>query len=215
MPDQQATFFLLQVPGKSSDSKHTLADEAHAFHSKLASTNPNLKPRYRDDMRRFADRGELFGVRRGKSGEWVGVGYAVMHDDESEYEIGGLAVSDSVRSCGIGELLAHIVIAYVITYDSPLPCPIVAYVHTDNTDPRPLLKSLGFESVGQVSVSTTEGTSYRHKFQLPRSAIRKLADWLDKFHGLLRDKKSTVETDLDLDVMRSVLNAEGAKGDKD
>jgi ribosomal protein S18 acetylase RimI-like enzyme len=210
----QIALFLLQVPGGQTDSGHALADGAYAFHSKLASTNPNLKPRRQNDMRLFAERGELFGVREGKDGEWIAVGYAVMHEDESEYEIGGLAVSDPFRSCGVGETLAHIVIAHVISHENPFSYSIVAYVHTDNKDPIPLLKSLGFEKVDRVPVSTTEGTEYRHKFRLSRSAIRQLADWLDTFNGLLGNKKYRVETDLDLDSMRNVLRAEAARTDE-
>jgi len=204
MDNEQAAFFLLQVPPK-------LADAAHAFHSKLASENPNLKPRKLDEVRQFADAGDLFGVRLGRDGEWVGVCYAVYHEQELEYEIGGMALCEPVQEKGVAAVLTRTVIAQVIATEYPMSYTIVAYVNPDNGDPRPLLKKLGFENIGSVTVTTDSGVMSKDKFTLPASAVRPLSNWFNAFNGVLRDQKTRIETDLDLDVLREVLRAEADK----
>ena len=46
-------------------------EEAHAFHEKSLTTNPDLVPRTLTDFRRIADDEQLFGVREQPSEELV------------------------------------------------------------------------------------------------------------------------------------------------
>jgi hypothetical protein len=169
---------------------------AHAFHLSLASKNPFIKQRDLEQMREFAENGELFGVRRANSCEPVATCYATLHEEEGEYEMGGLGVADQDRKVGLASVLIRVAIAHIIAYDEfHKSFEIVAYVDASNLHPRKLLKTLEFESIGRIS----RAGAIKEKFAfLPRRGLPRLSEWFDNFNGFLQDGiPAVIESDLD------------------
>lgn len=77
-----------------------LASKAFAFFKAVQSTDSHIWPRTEQDICRYATEGALFGIRRSDSDEFVGLCYAMLNDQEAEFEIGGLIVASTVQGLG-------------------------------------------------------------------------------------------------------------------
>jgi GNAT superfamily N-acetyltransferase len=197
MPGAPDAFIFSQVPD-------TAAGEAFAFHQSVAASDPHLMPRSEGEIQDFANKGELFGARNASSGEFIALCYATLEDAKHEWEIGGLAVIPETQKLGIGTVLVRFALCSIIANERPwhFGDEIIAYVHEENPKPRNLLKSIGFEPIsgpnGLLTIPghlappsmkrNSGGNVVGHKFKLPRSAVRQLADWFIRdFSGVLLD----------------------------
>jgi len=179
--------------------------DAFAFHQKmLASNGFYLWPRDLSDIRRFANDGELFGVRN-SAGKLVGICYATMLSEkerttigENGWELGGVTVEKSVQHLGIGTLLVRFALGHTIALNRPWynKQQIITLVHEENNKPQALLKLLGFENSGEVKFDeappaikrNASGKVVAHKFVFPHNAVRGLYDWFKNFNGSLNNE---------------------------
>jgi ribosomal protein S18 acetylase RimI-like enzyme len=184
-------FIFFQIPS-------TLAKQAFAFHQSISSSNEHIWPRTQEQVEQFSKDGELFGVRRASTGEFVGLCYATL--DGNEWELGGLTVEESTRRSGLGEALVRFALACTIAYQRPWAYAqeLVAHVHEANDKPRNLLKRVGFEHVGKVELPgdkapasmkrNAEGKVVGDIFRFPRNGVAELSSWFAKdFKGTLAD----------------------------
>jgi RimJ/RimL family protein N-acetyltransferase len=199
MHDQQDAFIFSQIPPK-------LASTAHGFLQSASSTNPFLKPRDIEEMRKFAEAGELFGVRKARNGELVATCYAIRQR-EQEFEVGGLVVSKPIQNLGVATVLVRFVLAYTLSYEFPRSYTVVAYVDQRNAEPRPLLQGLGFEQVETTGIAPT----LKDKFRFSSAGVRRLSEWFNRFDGFLKDGETPATIEAELDQIRAVLAAEAAK----
>ena len=183
----------------------TAASEAFSFHQQVASNDQHILPRSEEEIKSFAEKGELFGVRKASSDQLVALCYATLDEEHHEWEVGGLHVLDSLQRLGIGEILVRFVLCLVVAHERPWDSgdKVIAIVHEENQKPRKLLRSIGFQQMpppeGRVTLPkeraapsmkrNAEGEIVGHKFNFPREAIKSLCAWLTQnFLGVtLRD----------------------------
>jgi len=199
-PHAVPSYIFSQIPD-------TIAAEAFAFFQSVASVDPHMMPRSEGEIQEFANRGELFGVRNAESGALVAMAYATLEEGKREWEFGGLIVADNVQKLGIGTTLAGFTLCSLIANERPWyrGDTIITHVHEANPDPRNLLNGWGFQPIegpdgktilkGEMAPPSmkrnAEGNVVGDKFRLPRAAVRKLANWINKeFQGVLRDGKT-------------------------
>ena len=189
-----ALFFeFCQVPSTS-------AAKAFVFFKTVQSTDTHIWPRTSEEINRFAQDGALFGIRRSDTEEYVGLCYAVLNEDETEFEIGGLIVASTAQNLGLGTILTRFAVAHVIANERPwhYKREIISYIHESNKAPRNVFVSSWFtylssepvpEHVAPPSMKrNAEGKLVGDKFLFPRSAVPKLSKWLNEvFNGILRD----------------------------
>lgn len=197
MTDAPESYIFSQIPDSS-------AAEAFSFHQLVASSDPHIMPRSESQIKVFAERGELFGVRKATSGTFVAICYATLEERSHEWEIGGLTVLDELRKLGIGTVLVRFTLCSVIANERPWDFgdKIIAHVHEENPKPRGLLQAIGFELLaGKEGIvilpgesappsmkRNAEGNVVGHTFQFPRAAVRQLYNWLNgEWRGVLRD----------------------------
>lgn len=147
MANAPSSFLFAEVPS-------TDAAAAFAFHHSIAKSNEYIYPRSEQELLQFAEERELFGVRRVDTAEFVGLCYAHLDEQSSEWEIGGLTINADVQRIGLGAVLARFALAHTIATDRPWNYhqEIVANVHIENDKPRKLLERLGFEHVGTTKL---------------------------------------------------------------
>ena len=178
--------------------------EAFAFHQKfLSSAGPYLWPRDSDQIKKFAEIGELFGVRQ-MTGSLVGLCYATELSQEEArqinltgWELGGVTVEKTAQRRGLGALLVRFALGHTILNQRPWfnRQEIVTLVHEENQKPLSVLKQLGFEKRGQVEFPNAPETVRRNdagkviadKYIFPHSAVRELHRWFNNFRGDLGD----------------------------
>jgi Acetyltransferase (GNAT) family len=196
--DVPVSFCFSVVPPSSSA-------EAYSFHRHLSSSNPLIWPREEQEIERFAENGELFGVRS-ERGQLVGLCYATLDKRKKEWEIGGLAVSDRLGKLGVGTMLTEFALAHTLAFNQPWANgqQVVAYVHEGNNDPRKLANNLGFEFLCRVKVSArnappsmkrdAEGNLVGDKFRFTVEGLHRLCRWLTEFNGTVRSgRKATFD----------------------
>jgi len=176
-------FIFFQVSSKFSS-------QAFAFHKSIASTNAHIWPRTETQIKKYAEDGELFAVRKAACGTFVGLCYATLVGEE--WEIGGLAVDDTIQKHHLGSILVRFALAHTISFQSPWAVHqhIIAYVHEENPKPRNLLARLEFEHDCQVKIPGTaappsmkrdaDGNVVGDKFKYPPKAVAALAKWFDR-----------------------------------
>jgi len=187
------TFVFFQVSSKD-------AKEAFDFHLSLSS-DEHILPRTHQEIEQFTADGELFGVHKASSGEYVGLCYVHLEGDKHELELGGLTVSDGMRRLHVGSVLASFALAHSIANQNPWKYgqEVIAHVHQENQEPRSLLTRIGFEHIGTETLRgdkapasmkrNEEGNVVGDKFLFPRTKVAQLADWFDKgFDGTLADR---------------------------
>lgn len=193
------------------------AATAYAFHHSLASTNSHIWPRTEEQLKKFAEEGELFGVRKSRTGELLALCYATLDENSKGYEIGGLTVAPSFQRLGIATVLVSFALAHVLVWDQPwtLGQRIIAHVHESNSNPRKLLEGMGFQKAGTVTAPDTapatmkrnpEGKVVGDVYVFPHAASRGLSDWFNRFQELLSDEKTGAHI-VDLQELRATLRA--------
>lgn len=119
---------------------------AYALHKSLAGASPFLWVRPEEKIREFAEAGCFFAAMDMDSGDVIGVCYA-REEKKEGWEIGGISVVESARKFSVASTLFRLAIARVFTYVDPWVSgrPVIAHVHAQNQDPRPLIeKALKF-----------------------------------------------------------------------
>jgi len=182
------------------------AETAFAFHKQIATNNLHIWPRDYNFIKELAEGNSLYGVRRGESGEYVALCYAVLDEEKKEWELGGLAVEPSVQRLGIAAILARFALANTIIFEQPSSSgdDLIAYVHEANEDSRKLLDSLGFAHVGTFPVPAeeaphgmkrnAEGNLVGDKFIFTPDGLVRLSKWFDEvFDGTLDHGNATVQ----------------------
>jgi GNAT superfamily N-acetyltransferase len=198
------SFVFAQVPS-------TAAENAFEFHRNIARKGIHIHPRIESEIAEFAQSGHLFGVRRKNTNEFVGLCYVVQDSAERDWQLGGLTVT--IQKQGIGELLVRFALAHTIVYGILLQegkwvQKILAYVRNDNSVPRRLLRSLGFEHSGTDVFSYEDAPAWMERnrergnivfdeFAFTLDGLRQLATWFDeRFDGTLHPSGAEAQIDL-------------------
>jgi len=185
-------FVFFQVSSKE-------ATDAFAFHQS-SSSDEYIWPRSQQDIQRFCDDGELFGVKRTRTGKYVGLCY--VHLEGHEWELGGLVVSDDTRGLGIGSVLASFALAHTIANQRPWVYgqDVIAHVHEYNQKPRNVLQKIGFEQTGKTPPVPNAPPSMRRNpagevigdiFRFPKEKVKQLSAWLNAYNGNLAKGAAT------------------------
>ena len=216
MDSAPISFVFFQVPSTS-------AIRAFAFFKSVQSTDSHLFPRSEEDLYRYATEGALFGIRLSDSDEFVGLCYAVLNQEETEFEIGGLIVASTAQNLGLGTILTRFAVAHVIANERPwhYKREIISHIHESNNAPRNVFATSWFTFVGKEIVPeehapasmkrNADGQLVGDKFLFPRSSVPALSKWLDEeFDGTLRnDAVIVIELPpAGLDGLRSALHEE-------
>jgi hypothetical protein len=135
----------------------------------------------------------------------VGLCYAVLNTEETEFEIGGLVVASTAQKLGLGTILTRFAVMHVIANERPwhYKRTIIAHIHESNNAPRNVFARNWFTYLGKETVPeeiappsmkrNAEGKLVGDKFLLPRSAVPELSKWLnEEFNGTLRDGTAIV-----------------------
>lgn len=178
----------------------TSAEKAFAFFKVVQSTNSHIWPRTEEEIHAFATDGALFGTRRSDTEEFVGLCYAALNEEETEFEIGGLLVASTAQNLGLGTVLTRFALAHVIANERPWHYhrEVIAHIHESNNAPRNIFANSWFVHIERVIVPehiapacmkrNADGKLVGDKFLFPRSAVRELSNWLSaQFDGTLRD----------------------------
>jgi len=189
-------FVFSQVPSQ-------LATQAYTFHESQ-SGNEHIWPRDADQIKQYAESGQLFGVRKASTGEFVGLCYGILDGEHgNEWEIGGLTVPQEMRHLHLATFLVRFATAHTIAMQRPWHYgqEVIAYVHKENDKPRNLLGRIGFEFQEPVFIPgdkapasmkrNADGKVPGDKFRFPPSAVKGLLNWLvHEFKGVLDDGKN-------------------------
>jgi RimJ/RimL family protein N-acetyltransferase len=201
MSDTSDCFRFFQV--QSTD-----VQRAFKFHKSIADANEHIWPRTETEIECYAKDGELFGIIRDDSGEFVGLCYSHLDDKTNEWEIGGLAVTDRFQKLHLGSFLIRFALAHTISVGDPWKYGqrIIAHVHSDNNAPRNLLNRINFEYLGTIEVPADaappsmkrnpNGKLIGDEFEFKKSSVRSLYEWfIGEFKRPLADGKAVVEFD--------------------
>lgn len=191
MVNAPETFIFFQVPS-------TAATEAFSFHE--AAANPHIWLRTPEQIKEYADNGELFGVRRQSTGGMVALCYAVLDEHTDEWEVGGLTVAQSAQNFGIATLLMRFAVAHIIATQRPWSYgqEVITMAHEANDEPRKIFARLGFEQRDRVLAPPSAPASMKRnaagevwgdKFLLPHNAIHQL------LASFKQDPKSMLRSD--------------------
>jgi len=191
-------FVFFQVPS-------TYAYKAFSFFKSVQSADAHIWPRTEGDLARFAADGSLFGIRRSDTEELVGLCYAVLNEEETEYEIGGLIVASTAQNLGLGTILTRFALSHLIANERPwhYKRKIIAHIHELNNAPRNVFGATGFMLVDKEIVPdhiappsmkrNPEGKLVGDKLLFPRSAVPELLKWLnEEFNGILRNGSAII-----------------------
>lgn len=180
------------------------ADQAFAFHDKVAKTNGHIWPRTKKDIFDFCENGALFGARRKIDEALVAICYVAFDKKENAWEVGGLTVEKEVQNLGIGTVLVKMAIAHTLVLDHSSEHQdrkIIAHVHEANEEPRKLLEKMGFKLTGKVKIPASaapptmkrnaDGTITGDAFELSIAGVKAICIWLDtEFDGSIGKGKA-------------------------
>ena len=189
MTEQRDILFLAKVTRKD-------AEVAYHFHERMAA-NPDshLWARSEHQIKKLIKDGCVFGAWMGTDKKLVALCYVALSDNEENWEIGGMAVDDTVKRRKIGTVLLQFALAYMIVHEEPWNTKnnqrVIAHVHESNQDPRSMMEKLGFRAVGSVEVSecenppkwmkrNTAGKIIGHQYEFPPASSKRLAAWFDE-----------------------------------
>lgn len=186
-------FIFFQVSSK-------FAADAFSFHQSISSSNEHIWPRTEEQIKRYAQSGELFAVRIASTQEFIGLCYVTL-DDTNQWEVGGVTVANKVQKFHLGSVLVRFALAHTIAYQRPwhYEQKIIAHVHEDNQKPRHLLARIGFEFTKKVEVPgnvapasmkrNAEGKVCGDEFEFPPEAVVGLQEWFERDpSGMLADR---------------------------
>lgn len=174
---------------------------AFAFYENTATEH--IWPRSLDDIRRYCESGELFGIKSDDTGEFAGLCYVVLDEGEQAWEVGGLIVAEPFRRGGLGMFLLQIALAHTLMFQQPWANNqrIIAHVHEANKKPRGLLTDLKFEHSRQIEIPSdvapesmarnAEGKLIGDEFEFRKDSLIQLSGWLnEEFDGTLGPDKT-------------------------
>ena len=181
---------------------------AHSFLERAATEH--IFPRTQEDMRRYADAGELFGVKTTHDGEFIALCYVTLDDDTDRWELGGLLVDNAHLHAGIGRFIARMSLAITVAYNDPFKYGqrVIAHVHELNDRPRRLLTQVGFvltpekeelpPEIAPASMArNAEGRVIGDVFEFIRDELPKLSRWISQeFDGTFGPGRPSVELNL-------------------
>jgi RimJ/RimL family protein N-acetyltransferase len=182
-------FIFFQVSSK-------FAADAFSFHQLISSSNEHIWPRTEEQIKRYAESGELFAVRIASTQEFVGLCYVTL-DETNQWEVGGVTVADEVQKFHLGSVLVRFALAHTIAYQRPWHYgqKIIAHVHEDNQKPRNLLTRIGFEFAKKVEVPgdvapatmkrNAEGKVCGDEFEFLPNAVVGLQGWFELDSSLM------------------------------
>lgn len=202
-------FIFSQIPARD-------AETAFQFHQLHALNDEYIWPRTEEQIRFFADNGELFGIRKRSTGELVALCYETLEESSNEFEIGGLMVSDAAKRLGLATFLVNFALAYLLALSRPWNNgqQVIAHVHELNEKPRNILQLAGFQIIGKVEAPAHAPASMKRneqgkvvgdKFLFPPAAVRQLSSWFDSTDWTLRDHESRVEFECALEDLKATL----------
>ena len=187
MTEQLDFLYLAKVTRKD-------AEVAYRFHERMAA-NPDshLWARPEHQIKELVDDGCVFGAWIGTDRKLVALCYVALSDNEENWEIGGMAVDDTVKRRRIGTVLLQFALAYMIVQEKPWTNSqrFLAHVHESNQDPRAMMEKLGFQYVGPVEVSECEnppkwmkrnaaGKIIGDQYEFPPPSSKRIVAWFDE-----------------------------------
>lgn len=115
--------------------------EGYALHKHAIAHEQYLLPRTPREFQTIVELGNVFAVRDGRSGTFVGMCY-IHAFAEREWEIGGLFIEYEWRRAGIGEALLCLALTYAIVFTRPWVNGdvIATYVSSNNGNARTALE---------------------------------------------------------------------------
>jgi len=183
------------IAASKTDEATAEAGQVHAWVRSTFQTNPHLLERRPEEYRKFATSKQLLGAFDNVAGP-IGLIYFTQNDEHNEIEVGGMVVDPAFESQGIGQCLAHFVLALIFVLDRNRinTHNVVCHVHKDNKarDPRPLITGLlNFSPLGPVQFPSEQYPNlhsadgkfvYADKYQIgyPDTLIS-VAKWLERF----------------------------------
>jgi GNAT superfamily N-acetyltransferase len=170
------------------------AEVAYDFHQRIAAAQYSyLWARTEVEIKALISDGSLFGVWCGKDRQLVALCYSTLAENELTWEIGGLAVDDTVKNRGIGTILLQFTLAHTVVYQQPWNNgqKVIAHVHEVNDDPRGIIEKRGFRFVKRFEVPESanppkwmkrnvEGKVVGDEFEFPPEALQGLIGWFDE-----------------------------------
>ncbi len=120
-------------------------------------------------------------------------------ESSSEWEFGGLYVTDAFRSRGVAKALAMISISNQFVWASATSddsIRLIAHVHEENDMPRGLLAGLGFHEIGKKEEvpggdapksmkRNAEGNIIEDVFEFDQGSLTAFSSWLSQYRGVL------------------------------
>ncbi len=194
------------------------APAAYAFHKSFAD-NRHIWLRTEEQIKSYAEQGELLAVAEMRSRKFVGLCYSILEGDS--WEIGGLTVIDTHRKLHLGSCLVNFALAYTLVYSSPWDNgqSIIAHVHEGNEKPRNVLLRAGFKFLRKIEAPDNAPASMERnahgkvvgdEFVFPPASTKTLSRWFrSEFNGILADGSSKAEFDFgpgSLDDVRVALD---------
>lgn len=181
------------------------SERAFKWHLTFAESHEAIYPRDRSTFEKLiAERSVWCAVS--PDGEYLAMSYAAFSDENYEWEIGGLMVSETMRGKSLGRIMMRLPLASMLINEQPLSWrripQIVAHVLASNDAPRRLIPEIGFAQHRSVEIpaeklpglkADADGFVRGDEFHLKiPEALHNLADWLDSWDGKLLDGTNSV-----------------------
>ena len=173
--------------------------KVYQWHRGFAAADDHIFPRPVESFEQLAEEGQLLYAANAR-GDYLGLAYFRL--DGSKWEIGGLMVDTREKQHGIGGALTRLTLGHVLFEENPLERgeKIVAHVHAENNDPRPLIEqSLKFHHTEHIEVPTAKlpglkanasGLVVGDEFELTvPDTLLALATWCETWGGKLKDDR--------------------------
>jgi hypothetical protein len=196
---------------------------AFKWHRAFAASHEAIYPRDRSTFERLiVERSVWCAVS--SDGEYVAMSYAAFSEEDHEWEIGGLMVSEGMRGRSLGSIMMRLPLASMLFNEQPLSWrrvpKIVAHVLASNDAPRRIILDVGFVHYKPVEISAEklpglkadpDGIIRGDEFHLKiPEALHNLADWFDSWDGKLLDG-----TDSSVDLLPGLTLADWAAAFRD
>jgi GNAT superfamily N-acetyltransferase len=176
--------------------------EAFSWHKQFTQDNSYIFPRTWEVYKKLANDGQLI-CAKDDSNCYVGLAYFIL--DESEWEVGGLMVSNSHQGKGIGSTLMRVTLGHLLFEEDPLERneKIIAHVHSENDDPRWIIeKSLKFNHRQTIQVQGSKlpglktdkaGIVHGDEFELKiPDSLAALSSWCSNWNGKLKNQHPAI-----------------------
>lgn len=177
--------------------------EAYQWHRGFSGSNDSLFPRRDHIFRKIVADGHVWSARD-ERGDYVGLAYAHLDDQQSTWELGGLMVVKSQQGKGLGSVLMRLTLGHLLFEETPLAQgqKIIAHVLKDNADPRRIIQDrLKFKFISPLRIPASELPGLRANAEglvegdefhivVPESLIA-LAEWVEIWKSKLNNGEET------------------------